>query len=472
MVLACLVGCEEPPQPEPVVNPPVPVVEQPVLDPVHIGEDRLRSPLLEGLRQQIERTETEDTREVLQPLTQQLETADAIMSDARQRNRSAIQQANRQVRMGAARLSPNFVLLTVDRMGVGDLGCYGQTRWNTPSLDKLAASGQRFTQFYAGVDPVASRSMLLSANITTASARATLMPRVLWNAGYKTALIGEWSSDSSPERLGYEESSGWNASSGEFPNWALLNGKRISLENNSGGQKQISQTDFVTSEVRSFLREASSRPNQFFLQVSVRLFDDAASRSPNADDYAAQIQRADTLSGRVLDALTEFGLENRTCVVFCALAGPHPAFHQLVGGTQSTGEFSHSAEHLREGNLRVPFLVRWPGQIPEGTVSESVAGLWDVLPTFAQLAWVSRPLGRVDGQSLVEVLRHQQPLKDRRCVWKSPDNARVLAAREGRWKAVRIDADRSELFDLSSDLREERNVAAEHDDVLQRLLKP
>ena len=201
IVFISLLGCEEPPQPEPVVNPPVPVVEQPVLDPVHIGEDRLRSPLLEGLRQQIERTETAETSDALQPLTQQLETADAIMSDARQRNRSAIQQANRQVRMGAARQSPNFVLLTVDRMGVGDLGCYSQTRWNTPALDKLAASGLRFTQFYAGVNPAASKSMLLSANIATSAGRATLMPKVLWNAGYKTALIGEWSSDSSPERL-------------------------------------------------------------------------------------------------------------------------------------------------------------------------------------------------------------------------------------------------------------------------------
>lgn len=475
LVMAFLMGCEgQPPPQQAVEQPQLQPAEPPVLDPVHIGEERLRSPLLEGLRQQIENSETEETREVTQPLTKQLAAADAIMSEARSQNRSSIQQANRQVRMGAARQSPNFVVITVDRMGVNDLGCYGQTRWETPALDKLAANGLRFTQSYSGLNPTTSQSSLLTADFAaaTTSGRATgMLPKVLWNAGYKTALIGEWSGDSSPAHQGYEESSGWNTAPAEFPDWALLNGNRITLEGNSRGRRQDSSTDFLVSEVRSFLREARGRPNQFFLHVTIRLFDDVAGRSWNAEDYAAQIRLADTTSGRVLDALDEFGLGNRTCLYFIALAGPHPSLNHLMRETHSTADFSHSAEGLREGNLRVPFIASWPGQIPAGSVSEVTAGPWDILPTLSQLAFVSRPLGRVDGRSLVEVLRHNQPLAGRRIVWKSPANGNVLAVREGNWKAVRVESANDQLFDLNSDRAEQQDVAAEHDDVLRRLLK-
>ena len=108
-------------------------------------------------------------------------------------------------------------------------------------------------------------------------------------------------------------------------------------------------------------------------------------------------------------------------------------------------------------------------QVPAGTVSEEMVGLWDILPTFAKLAMVSRPLGQVDGRSLVELLRHNQPLKERRIVWKSDDGS-VLCVREKNWKAVRGEPKRFQLFDLSSDLAEENDVSAKRDDVLQRLI--
>lgn len=473
VLIAFLLGCDAQPQPEQAEKPLQQPVEQPVLDPVHLGEDRLRTPLLETLRQQIEKTETQETREVTEPLMQQLASADVILSEARQKNRAAIQQANRQVRMGAARQSPNLLLITVDRLGVGDLGCYGQTRWETPALDKLAADGLRFTQCYSGLNPAASRSALLTAHFALAnpSGRATgVLPKILWNAGYKTALIGEWSEDSSPTNQGYEESSGWNVASSEFPDWALLNGKRITLENNANGQRQVSQTDFLISEVRSFLRDARSRSNQFFLHVSIRAFEDLASRSLNAEDYATRMRHVDATSGRIVGALDEFGLSNRTCLFFTATSGPDPALSSLIQETRSAGSYSHSDQGWREGNLRVPFLVRWPGQVPAGTVSEEMVGLWDILPTLAKLALVSRPLGQVDGRSLVEVLKHNQPLKERRVIWRSDDGS-VLAVREKNWKAVRGEPKRVQLFDLSSDLAEENDVSAKHDAVLQRLIQ-
>lgn len=480
VLLTLLLGCNaQPPVPEQAEKPLAPPPEIPALDPVHLGEERLKSPLLETIRQQIERTETDETREVTEPLTKQLVSADAIMSDARRKNRAAIQQANRQVRMGAARQSPNFVLITVDRLGVGDLGCYGQTRWETPALDRLAADGLRFTQCYSGLSPTASQTSLLTGRfeqtvnspVTNSSGRGTAsLPRVLWNAGYKTALIGEWSGDASPTVQGYEESSGWNVTAPEFPDWALLNGQRIALENNVGGQRQVSQTDFLVSEVRSFLRDTRGRANQFCLHVSLRAFDEAADRSLNADDYAARVRSVDAMTGRIVATLDELGLTNRTCLLFLALSGPRLTLSELVRETHGTGDFTHSANGLQEGNLRVPFVVRWPEHLAPNTTCDEVIGPWDMLPTLTQLAQVSRPIGPVDGQSLAGVWQKRQPLKARRLVWMSADGE-VLAVREKNWKLLRDASKPPQLFDLSSDLAEERDVAADHADILQRLMK-
>ena len=472
VVLMIVAGCEAPPPPEQVVNPP-PQPQPPANpDPVHFAEDRLRSPLLEGLRQQIENSETDETRQSTSPLRQQLASADEIMSEARQKNRAAIQQANRQVRMGTARQSPSLVVLTVDRMGVADLSTAGQTHWQTPALDRLAANGLRFSRCYSGLNPTSSRSSLLTGhfNPVANSARAAVMlPKILWNAGYKTALIGEWPRELSPASLGYEESSGWNVAPDRFPDGALLNGKRISLENNSAGKREISKTDFLISEVRSFLRDAQVRPQQFFLHVSIRVFDDLADRSLSVADYASRIQEVDTATGRVLDALDEFGLGNRTCVWFLSLAGPLPALTDLIRETRSVGDLAHSKTGLKEGNLRVPLIVSWPGQISAGAVSETISGPCDHLPTLAQLACVSRPIGRVDGNSLLEVLRHNSPIQERRIVWQA-DDGRIQAVLEKNWKAVAGDANQFQLFDLNSDPAEENDVAAGKSDVLRRLI--
>jgi arylsulfatase A-like enzyme len=136
----------------------------------------------------------------------------------------------------------------------------------------------------------------------------------------------------------------------------------------------------------------------------------------------------------------------------------------------STGEFSHAVDGLHEGNLRVPFLVRWPGNVASGTTSDEAIGLWDILPTLTQLAAVSRSIGSVDGRSLADVWQKQQKLKGRLFQWKS-DNSQVLVSRENHWKAVLGASKRYQLFDLSSDAAEERDVSAEHTDVLQRLTK-
>ncbi|TXT38602.1 MAG: aslA [Planctomycetota bacterium] len=359
--------------------------------PIRRTDEPLNTPLLEGLKQQIEQMPaSEEADGVVRQLSEQLSDADALYSEAKRKNRLAIQQANRQVRIGAAKQSPNLVLITVDRLGIGDLGCYGQTHWQTPRLDELAKSGARFTSFYAGsCDSPASRQCLLTGRLALSnhsSQMANSLPRVLWNAGYKTALMGDWSIDSSLGSQGYEDWSGWNSPTNEHPDWAELNGRRITLEDNLNGGSKVRKAEFLLSEVRSFVGDRRNRGNQFFLHVALNLFAVPDLPTISRAEYEQKIQNADELVGGVLDILQELGLTNHTCVCFTADSGPHPALSSVIRESRSVGDFRFSDHGLCEGNLRVPCIIRWPHEIPTGFVADAAIGAWDVLPTFAALA--------------------------------------------------------------------------------------
>ncbi len=481
LALVVGVGCEQAFPPEPPL--PVDAVQPDDADeliipgngPIRRTDEPLNTPLLEGLKQQIQQTpDAEETDGVVRQLSEQLSEADVLYSEAKQRNRLAVQQANRQVRIGAAKQSPNLVLITVDRLGVGDLGCYGQTHWQTPRLDELAASGARFTNFYAGSgDSSAGRQCLLTGRMAVSnhsSQKATSLPRVLWSAGYNTGLMGDWSVDSSLSSQGYEDWSGWNSSTNEYPDWAELNGRRITLEDNLNGGHKVRKAEFLLSEVRSFVRDRRHRGNQFFLHVALNLFADPDLRAVSRADYEHRVRRADELVGGVLDILQELNLTSHTCVCFTADAGPHPALSAVVKETRSVGEFRFSDHGLCEGNLRVPCLVRWPREMPTGFVSDAIVGVWDVLPTFSALAWVTRPVARIDGVTLTSLWRQKLPMAERRFAWRSVFAGNGLAVRNGHWKVLRLTDSSHELFSLNTDPAEQHDLAADQPEILKRLL--
>lgn len=442
--------------------------------PIRRTDEPLKTPLLERLKQQIEQTPASaETDGVVRQLSEQLSDVDVLYSAAKRKNRSAIQQANRQVRIGAAKQSPNLLLISVDRMGIGDLGCYGQTFWQTPRLDEFAQSGVRFTNFYAGsCDSAVGRQCLLTGRLAVSShssQKTNPLPRVLWNAGYKTALIGNWSAETSLKNEGYEDWSGWSSATNEYPEWAEINGRRITLEDNMSGGRKVLKSDFLLSEIRSFLRDGQQRGHQTFLHVALNLFADADVRTTSRTDYEQKIRSADELVGHVLDILHELGLASHTCVCFTADAGPHPALSSVIRETRSAGEFRFSDHGLHEGNLRVPCIVRWPREISAASVSDAVTGTWDVLPTFATLAWVTRPVTRIDGQTLTSLWRQKLPIPNRRLTWRSAFGGHGLAVRDGHWKALRPVDSSEELFNLNDVPVEQSNLAAAQPEILKRL---
>jgi arylsulfatase A len=185
--------------------------------------------------------------------------------------------------------------------------------------------------------------------------------------------------------------------------------------------------------------------------------------------FAAMITRMDRDIGRLADLLSARGLDRRTLFLFTSDNGPHqeggadPTFFNSSGGLRGI------KRDLYEGGIRVPMIARWIGTVPAGRVSEHPWAHWDLLPTFAELAGAKTPEG-VDGMSMVRALRGQQQPTHPYFYWEFHERGFQQAVRMGNWKAVRLKPGEAlELYDLASDGRETRNVAASNPEVVAKI---
>ena len=405
---------------------------------------------------------------------------------------------------------PNIVFILADGLGYGDLGGYGQQRSRTPRLDRMAAEGLRFTQCYAGSCVSAPSRAALMTGLHTGhgwirgDGEAALRPRdltvaeLLKNAGYKTGAIGLWGLGPSgtlgtPEQKGFDQWAGFldaRSARNYFPEfiWRCDAARgaltKFEFTANQGGRRGAYIQDVFSNAAMNFLRQ--NKPDKFnqftpfFLYLAFPLphaspdparratnavaTTPAASAAPAAEEAriaaaknrAALITRLDQDVGRVLDKLGELQLATNTVVFFSSDHGPQPD-----GGKRL----------LHENRLRVPLLVRWPGQIAAGSTNDRVCALWDFLPTAAELAHQPVPTG-LDGRSLLPTLRGKETAAHPFLYWEFHEGGFQQALRLDGWKAVRAGADQPiELFNLARDPAEETNVAAAHPDVLERIAR-
>lgn len=418
---------------------------------------------------------------------------------------------------------PNIVFILADDLGYGDLGCYGQKVIETPHLDRLAAEGMRFTQCYAGSTVCAPSRCVLMTGLHTGhcrirgNARVPLAPEdrtvagVLKTAGYHTGLVGKWGlgeegSTGVPDRQGFEEWFGYLSqvhAHNYYPEFLWRNGQKVPLAGNSapGGvatHKAQYSHDLFTAEALSFLGKHASEPFFLYLAYTVPHANNEAGNQlgdgmevPDYGSYAgkdwpnpekgkaAMISRLDRDVGRLMRRLRELGIDRQTIVFFTSDNGPHRE-------GKSNPEFFHSSGPLRgikrdlyEGGIRVPMLVRWPGRVPPGTVSDFPWGFWDFLPTAAALAQTEPP-HHLDGISVVPVLEGRSSnLKGRSSnrgalffYWEFHEQGFHQACRQGDWKAIRHGPRGSlELYNLATDSAETHNVAAQHPEIVAALTK-
>jgi arylsulfatase A-like enzyme len=409
---------------------------------------------------------------------------------------------------------PNIVFILADDLGYGDLGCYGQTRILTPNLDRVAREGMRFTQAYAG-SPVCAPSRcslmtglhsghaLVRNNAGPRGPRPPLGPddttffELLQRAGYRTGAFGKWAMGDAhdtgrPNEKGVEQFYGYynqTHAHDYYPTHLWENEKYVLLRGNRGASKQAYSHDLVADKALDWIGRNAGAPFLAYIAFTIphadnELGHDTGDGQPVPDygpyaekpwptpekGFAAMITRMDRDVGRLLDLLRDKGIDDNTLILFSSDNGPHqegghePTFFESQGGLRGI------KRDLYEGGIRVPTLARWPGRVPAGTVSEEVWAFWDFLPTACELAGVAGP-GGLDGVSIVPALEGR-PLPSRPPLyWEFGQSGRFAqAVRDGKWKAIRNRLDDPlELYDLSHDPGERRNIAAENREVLEKM---
>jgi arylsulfatase len=457
-----------------------------------------------GLRDLLGRVDTLTLGALPDRIAGDLQAADRALGRIKRENRAAIRQANRQVRVMSPHRSPNIVLVVAPRLAPGDLGAYGQTQIPTPNLDRLAAAGVRFTDFYAGSpNPLASRwSLLLGMNPMRAAGRGAprfgiepeecTVAEMLWQAGYDTGFVGAWGApptadiNDSPLRHGFEHWMGilrYEDADDPSPESLYLGDRDVELPVNADERVKFTAGDLFVREVIAYLQAHQAYRRPFYLEYHLPRYADyppellEAVLPRNADwplaaqRYAGAVALMDRDIGRLLVALDLLGMDRRTAVLFTALTGPTPARAESLAFFNGLGPFTMAPHGLGEGNLRVPLIARFPGYFPAGSLVEVPAVMWDLYPTLAHLSWAIRKPPLLDGLSLIPAIQGTlDPYLERILLWQSGP---AQAARWQQWKAVRPAAAANlALYNLREDPAETKNVATDHPAVLDRLTVP
>jgi arylsulfatase A-like enzyme len=416
---------------------------------------------------------------------------------------------------------PSIILIMADGLGYGDLSCYGQVKFQTPNLDRLAAEGVRATSYYAGgAASSPSRAALLlgrdpghlqqQADVDVPLAADDLtVAQVLKQSGYHTGLIGEWNlgndgTAGAPWKKGFDEFAGyfdpadaenyyadyiWRYAPGSILN--PTNNRREDfigremLYPNTGGNKGQYIPDLLTKAAVNFVKnnqpDRFNRYRPFFLLLNYTVPGSGNGLVPTDAPYsgelwpqpeknkAAMIGRLDAGIGELLQQLKELKLESNTVIFFTSDTGP-----QTDGGVdpkffQSTGPFRGGRGTLYEGGLRVPMIAHWPGKIPAGRVSDFTWAAWDFLPTATDIALIHSP-ANIDGISVLPALSGQtQTNRHEFFHWQLRGRNVWHTVRLGDWEAVQPKADAPlELYNLKTDPGEANNVADQNPDVIRK----
>ncbi|HUT30383.1 MAG TPA: sulfatase-like hydrolase/transferase [Sedimentisphaerales bacterium] len=404
---------------------------------------------------------------------------------------------------------PNIIFIMADDLGYGDLGCYGQKLIRTPSVDRMAAEGMRFTQCYAGACVCApSRSVLITGQhtghtrvrenkcrvggvpdeMTGGGCRLPLkdedvtVAEVLKQAGYATGITGKWGlgdpgTTGVPNLQGFDEWFGYlnqNHAVFYYTDYLWRNGQKVFIDGNRDGRRQQYSQDLFTDFALDFIRRHHKKPFFLYVPYTIPHFNlEVPSIEPYGDKpwpekakiFAAMITRMDRDVGHILDLLKELGIDNNTITFFCSDNGAAGAGGPLFN---SSGPLKGGKGGFNEGGIRTPMVVRWPGRVQAGKVSDAQWYYADVMPTLAELAGVGPP-ANIDGTSVVPALLtgKQRSLSERFMYWESPPPQLQQVVRWRNWKARRRKPGLPlELYDLSEDLREEHDVAARHPEVV------
>ncbi len=422
---------------------------------------------------------------------------------------------------------PNVVLINCDDLGYGDLGCYGSRLHDTPAIDRLATEGARLTDFYMA-SPVCSpsRAAMLTGSYplrigfggdATGGLGGVLFPgwgvglnpdevtiaRILRDAGYATLAVGKWHCGDQPDFLptnhGFDEWFGLPYSNdmgrqveapegltmdqiGDFlaergfslpwirPPLPLMDGNEVV----EAQPDQANLTPRYVERCVDFMERHADQP--FFLYLAhmyvhlpIYVQEELLESSRNGH-YGAAVATIDWATGVVLEVLDRLGLTDDTIVIFTSDNG---ALSPDKGGSGSNLPLRDHKGTTWEGGQRVPCLVRWPGQVPAGTIVTAPTSSLDLLPTLGRACGADIPTDRtLDGSDVGALLGWGDAPPDPERPFFYIGDGNIEAVRCGRWKlhVRKRRIEMTELYDLVDDIAEAHDVAAQHPDVVARLL--
>jgi arylsulfatase A len=422
----------------------------------------------------------------------------------------------------------NIILIVADDLGYGDVGCYGQQKIKTPNIDRLARQGVRFTQFYAGTTVCApSRASLMSGlhtghtavrgNVGTKPEGQFPLPDSvitfasrLQQQGYHTAAFGKWglgyiSTSGDPNKKGFDEFYGYNCQSlahNYFPDHLWYNHERIDLSGNLNSDSVYS-ADLIHGKALSFLNGPHTKPFFLFLPYTLphadvvvphdsvyeyyrNQFNETPVTIKGTDNerhhfdafphaaFAAMVSRLDRFVGEVMQAVEAKGLSKNTLIIFTSDNGPHEENGGDPDFFNSSGAWKGIKRDLYEGGIRVPFIAVQPGRIPAGSTQNMPAAMWDLYPTFLQLAGIKNP-GNLDGISILPALSGRKQQTHAFFYWEFHEQGGKQAVRMEDWKGIRLQVNKPnppfELYNLKTDPGEKNNVASQNPGIVKQLLQ-
>ena len=414
--------------------------------------------------------------------------------------------------LGHKKEKPNILLIFVDDLGYGDLGCYGSTLVPTPNIDKIAATGIKLTDGYASSATCApSRLGLMTgryqqriggySNTTCKTVDIPkdymLMPEMLKIEGYKTAHIGKWHINHPVKPVFDKTYNEINGLSDYFPG---SDGKIYGVDGHRKGKRPNgwinesdlpSITDIHADSAITFIEESSRSTDPFFLYLAFNaphgpwqaLVEDQEKFkhiSPEVMQiYASMIQTLDENVGRVMDQLKKSGVAENTLVVFASDNGPEWGRDYIKGWPAnwdpiiigSADPLSGRKALFQEGGIRVPFIISWPGKLDAGSVYSHAVTTRDLFETFGFVAGSNHKY-KTDGVNILPFLNGQKKGDPHKILFWRGGATQPVYARVKDWK-IEVPSDGSEpkLFNLSIDIGEKVNVANENTRLTKEMIK-
>jgi N-acetylgalactosamine-6-sulfatase len=403
---------------------------------------------------------------------------------------------------------PNIVLILADDLGFGDLKCYGHPYSRTPNLDKLASEGTKFTRCYAtGVTCCPSRTGFMSGKFPATYhvypanggfGKRITVSELLKTQGYRTGHFGKWhiGPDRKMGTYGFDQigSEHRERAKTDRPRDAAIFDDAIQfIEKNKSGPFYVNvwshATHFPVNPPQAYLdkfKDLKVKVTDFSPYMQEK-FAQAKKLGGNIDQgmqaYLAEVLGLDEGVGRLLKKLDELGLRENTIVVFSSDQGPAPV--RLAEGEMDPIQrvlrlnmlgyagFLRGGKHeMYEGGVRIPFVLRWPGHVKAGAVDEKgvISGI-DWLPTLCDIAGAKIDAKEFDGENVSDIWLGKERARTKPILWKTSSIKSAIGILDGKWKLYHPNRKKGEieLFDLSVDERETKNIAQTNPMVVREL---